>query len=129
MESKYFIFLKYVYNHKQSILLINKTTKRTSQAYKPAEAGWLKYTGSINNDLDGGLPLTLGARNYYYYIEDGSEYVAFLINPFALKNHVGSDAFVNSSPKYPDKKIALEKLARSLDENDNPVLMIVKLKC
>ena len=32
------------------------------------------------------------------------------------------------TPKYSEKKKALEKLANSLDENDNPVLMIVKLK-
>ena len=31
-------------------------------------------------------------------------------------------------PKYPEKKKQLEKLANSLNENDNPVLMLVKLK-
>jgi len=36
--------------------------------------------------------------------------------------------FKNSTPKYPEKKKELEKLANSLDENDNPILMIVKLK-
>jgi len=30
--------------------------------------------------------------------------------------------------KHPEKKKELEKLANSLDENDNPVLMLVKLK-
>ena len=30
--------------------------------------------------------------------------------------------------KYPEKKKQLEQLANSLDENDNPVLMLVKLK-
>ena len=30
--------------------------------------------------------------------------------------------------KYPEKKKQLEELANSLNENDNPVLMLVKLK-
>jgi hypothetical protein len=30
--------------------------------------------------------------------------------------------------KYPEKKKELEKLANSLNENANPVLMLVKLK-
>ena len=31
-------------------------------------------------------------------------------------------------PKYPEKKKELEKLANSLKETDNPVLIIVRLK-
>ena len=50
------------------------------------------------------------------------------VDAFELKSHVSSEAFKNSTPKYPEKKKELEKLANSLDENDNPVLMLVKLK-
>ena len=50
------------------------------------------------------------------------------IDAYQLKAHVASEAFKNSTPKYPDKKKALEKLANNLNENDNPVLMLVKLK-
>ncbi len=38
------------------------------------------------------------------------------------------NAFKNSNPKYPEKKKELEALAASLNENDNPVLMLAKLK-
>ena len=31
-------------------------------------------------------------------------------------------------PEFPEKKKELEKLANSLKETDNPILMIVKLK-
>lgn len=41
---------------------------------------------------------------------------------------VDTKAFKTSTPKFPEKKKELEKLAYSLDENDNPVLMFVKLK-
>jgi hypothetical protein len=47
---------------------------------------------------------------------------------FKLKVLISSEAFKNSSPKYPEKKKELEQLANSLDENDNPILMLVKLK-
>lgn len=50
------------------------------------------------------------------------------INAFELKAHVASNAFINSTPRYPEKKKALEELADSLNEDDNPVLMLVKLK-
>ncbi|HPI69017.1 MAG TPA: 6-bladed beta-propeller [Bacteroidales bacterium] len=44
-----------------------------------------------------------------------------------LKAHVASEAFKNSTPKYPEKKKELEKLAASLKDTDNPVLMLVTL--
>ena len=50
------------------------------------------------------------------------------INAFTIKNHVASEAFKNSTPKHPEKKKELEQLANRLNENDNPVLMLVKLK-
>ena len=48
--------------------------------------------------------------------------------PYQLKMYVASETFKNSTPKYPEKKKELEELAASIDENDNPVLMHVKLK-
>ena len=50
------------------------------------------------------------------------------IDAYIIKEHVASEASKNSNPKFPEKKKELEKLAASLDENDNPVLMLVKLK-
>jgi hypothetical protein len=45
-----------------------------------------------------------------------------------FKAHIASNDFASSTPKYPDKKKALEDLADSLSENDNPVLMVVRMK-
>jgi hypothetical protein len=75
----------------------------------------------LTNDLDGGpniLPLTT---------KDDNTIIA-LIDALKFKNHVNSEAFINSKPKYPEKKKELEKLANSLKETDNPVLVLVKLK-
>ncbi len=50
------------------------------------------------------------------------------IDAIKVKAHVASEAFKNSTPKYPEKKKELEKLANSLKETDNLVLMLVRLK-
>lgn len=74
----------------------------------------------IDNDLDGGpdiIPLTTKNDNT----------VISLIDALTLKRHVASEEFKNSTPKYPEKKKTLEKLANSLKETDNPVLVLVKL--
>jgi hypothetical protein len=51
-----------------------------------------------------------------------------LLSPYQIKAHIGTETFINSSPKHPEKKKELEKLANSLKETDNPVLMLVRLK-
>ena len=75
----------------------------------------------IFNDLDGGqniIPKT---------IKDDNTIIAW-IDPLKLKAHVDSEVFKNSTPEYPEKKKELERLANSLKETDNPVLVLVKLK-
>jgi hypothetical protein len=72
------------------------------------------------NDFDGGpniRPLTIKDDNT----------IAGLVEANQLKAHVTTKAFKNSTPKYPEKKKALENLANILKETDNPVLMLVKL--
>ncbi|HPI69015.1 MAG TPA: hypothetical protein PL003_07320 [Bacteroidales bacterium] len=43
-------------------------------------------------------------------------------------NHSKSETFKNIQPVYPEKKKEFEKLADSLKETDNPVLVLVRLK-
>jgi hypothetical protein len=78
----------------------------------------------IPNDIDQGPAF----QPFYCFQENGEEYLLGWVHAFKLKAHVVSDAFKNSTPKHPEKKKELEQLAASLDENDNPVLMLVKLK-
>jgi len=85
----------------------------------------LKYKPFLINNLDGGMPLT---ENIKYYSEDGEEFITTLINPLDLKLLISRNEFKKSIPKYPEKKKELEKLANSLKETDNPVLVLVRLK-
>jgi len=96
---------------------------------------WYSYIGSkkndfqvlINseqgliNDLDGGPNIWPKA------VKDDNTIISW-VDAIKLKAHVASEAFKNSKPKYPDKKIELQKLANSLKETDNPVLILVSLK-
>ncbi len=75
----------------------------------------------IINDFDGGL-------NFYPQTTLDNNTIINWINPLELKAHIASETFKNSIPKYPKKKKELEQLANSLNENDNPVLMLVKLE-
>jgi len=73
------------------------------------------------NDIDGGL-------NFHFETCLNDDIIISWLIPVTLKAYITSDAFKNSSPKYPEKKKELEKLANSLDKNDNPVLVLMKLK-
>jgi hypothetical protein len=81
----------------------------------------IKTDQGIINDLDGGpsiLPRT---------VKDDNTIIA-MVDAMKFKKHIASEEFRNSKPKYPEKKKELEKLASSLKETDNPVLVLVRLK-
>ena len=111
-ETSNFLFYCYGYDKKGRMLVYNKSTG--TQVEVDLKAG-------IENDWDGG-------PNIQFKMNKDDNTLFSWINAFDLKTYVASDAFKNSTPKYPEKKKELQKLANSLDENDNPVLMLVKLK-
>jgi hypothetical protein len=114
-ESKNFLFYRYDWKKRDNCFIKNKS----NGTQYLIDNG----TGMVN-DLDNGPNFIIQNT----VIVDGIEYLISWINAFELKAHVDSEAFKNPTPKYLKKKKKLEKLANSLDENDNPVLMLVKLK-
>jgi hypothetical protein len=115
-ETEDYIYISYGYQKKAKIALIDKKDKK--EYLLSSESG-------IPNTLDGGLNLT---RCMTYFTENDREFLVGLIFPYELKAHISGEEFKNSTPKYPEKKKELEKLANSLRENDNPALMLIKLK-
>ncbi len=111
-ETVNYIFYFYRYDRKGRMLAYNKLTN--NQIEIDSDIG-------IKNDIDGGPNIILKR------IKDYNTVLSW-INAYELKQYIESKDFKNSTPKYPEKKKELEKLANSLDENDNPVLMLVKLK-
>lgn len=111
-ETVNYIFYFYRYDRKGRMLAYNKLTN--NQIEIDSDIG-------IKNDIDGGPNIILKR------IKDYNTVLSW-ISAYELKQYIESKEFKNSTPKYPEKKNELEKLANSLDENDNPVLMLVKLK-
>jgi hypothetical protein len=80
----------------------------------------LLITG-LFNDIDGG-------PKFYPKFRMGEDRFVMSIDTYDLKRYVESDSFRDASALYPEKKRALEQLANSLSESDNPVLMVVTMK-
>jgi hypothetical protein len=121
-ETKHFIVLLFSYLDRSAISIIDKQTRKVFIAsMKKGEYS----EPNLINDLDGGMPF---GQDINYYNDNKSEYLVQLITPFDLKAHIATNEFITGNFKYPEKKKELEKLANSLNETDNPVLMMVTLK-
>lgn len=116
-ETNRFVVLRYSYNRKGSITLIEKKSKKSFLTFVENFE-----SGGITNDLDGGIDF----QPVSYLAENEQEYVIGFFDPYKLKIHVASETFEKSVPTYPEKKRELEKLANSLKETDNPVLVLVR---
>jgi hypothetical protein len=81
---------------------------------------WLMNCG-LRNDYDGGV-------NFYPRKMVNDSTLAMWVDAYKLREHVASEAFKNSTPKYPEKKKELEELANKLSDNDNPVLILCTFK-
>jgi len=118
-ETKKYFVLYYTFNKKGSLAFVDKNS------YKSFLICWeTNDQAGLLNNLDGGVRFLPS----YYYSNNNNEYIVSLLEPFILKKHVASEEFKNSTPKYPEKKKELEKLAANLKETDNPVLVLVRLK-
>ncbi len=111
-ETSNFLFYSYAYDKKGRFMIYDKSTGNQVE---------INEKEGIKNDWDGGPNIQLKMNR------DDNTLFSW-INAFELKAYVELDEFKNSTPKYPEKKKELENLANSLNENDNPVLMLVKLK-
>ncbi len=97
--------------------------KKTGETYfiNPSTIDDKVNPNGIENDFDGGM-------NFFPDTQINDSTLLMLIQPYELKSFLKLEDVKNYAPKYPEKKKELEKLANRLDENDNPVLMLVKLK-
>lgn len=115
LETKRYLYLLCAYKQNVRVGLYDKKNMKN----------YMVSGNGISNTIDGGVDFS---KCIAYYERDNMEYLVSIVYPYDLKNHVAGSQFKNSIPKFPEKKKAIEKLANSLDENDNPILMLVKLK-
>lgn len=88
---------------------------------KPSDTDNPLFTTGIYNDIDCGprfFPKTM--------VNDST--LVMSVKADQLKEHVASEDFRKSEPKYPEKKKQLEDLANSISDLDNPILMFVTFK-
>ena len=105
------------YNTTNALGIFNKKTKEFLFC-KPTSTDNPLFTSGLYNDIDA------GPRFFPMQMVNDSTMVMWF-DAKQLKDHTSSDDFKDVTPKYPDKKKALEYLAKTLSEFDNPVLMFV----
>jgi hypothetical protein len=81
----------------------------------------ISMSEGVIDDIDGGPSLQIRTT------KDANTLISW-IDAFALKNHVTSETFKKSNPKYSEKKKELINFVNNLKETDNPVLVMVRLK-
>jgi hypothetical protein len=81
----------------------------------------------ITNDIDGGIDLHTGKRTEQVICKYDT-YMYVPLWPFQMKEQVTFTHFSKSKVLYPAKQRALKTIINKLSEDDNPVLMIIKLK-
>lgn len=117
-----YVIMQHVFESAKYLIYSYRFDKKLRYDYfdKTKRKSFTFSSEGIPNDFDGG---PVFAPIY----QKNNELIGY-IHAYELLAHFASDAFKNFTPKYPEKKRELEQLANSLSENDNPVLMIVKLK-
>jgi hypothetical protein len=118
-ETNRFIGLVYRFEQKRVLALLDKVTKKSYLSYLENNGN-----GGILNNLDGGPSF----QTTISFEKDNDEYLVGFLEPLKLKSHITSSEFKNTNSIYPEKKKNLEKLANSIKETDNQILMLVKLK-
>ena len=92
--------------------------KKTDTKYK------LDVESELKDDLSGGPDFNI---EFLHNFCSGDRLFSF-VEAIALKKYVAGEDFKNAQVSDPKKKNELKKLADSLDETDNPVLIIVTPK-
>ncbi len=91
-----------------------------NQIYDKKEEGAYSYA-RVLNDIDGGM-------DFQPELAFNKNYIISIIDAFKLKEHVRSKSFNEVKVKDLEGKQRLEQLVNGLSEEDNPVIMIVRLK-
>lgn len=123
-ETHNYFIIAYNFNKKNFLAFIEKDSREFFSISTEHDGPAGLPLKAIENDLDGGFdffPKDL-------FEQDGSEYLVGMQNPFQIISHSESDEFKLANPADPQKKLDFSKLAARLNETDNTVLVIVKLK-
>jgi len=88
---------------------------------KPTDTDNPLFTSGLFNDIDDG-------PRFFPKWQVNDSVMIMWVSAKELKDHITSDDFKKGEAKHPEKKKKLERLANSLSEFDNPVLMLVTFR-
>jgi hypothetical protein len=111
LEVPRYIIYSYEYNRLRHRIFYDKSVNKKFE---------VDLKNTLIDDISGGLnfdPVFCSEGKFYSWVD-----------AIALKKHVQSDAFKDSIVRESQKKAELKKLADSLDDTDNPVLIVVTPK-
>jgi hypothetical protein len=114
-ETSRYVFYYYGTKDARNRILFDK---KTNNKYK------LDTESELKDDLSGGPDFNIEFLNNYC---SGDKLFSFL-DAITLKKYVAGEDFINAKVSDPKKKEELKKLADSLNETDNPVLVVVTPK-
>jgi len=123
-ETHNYFIIAYNFNKKNFLAFIEKDSREFFSISTEHDGPAGLPLKAIENDLDGGFDFF--PKDFFE--QDGSEYLVGMQNPFQIISHSESDEFKLANPADPQKKLDFLKLATRLNETDNTVLVIVKLK-
>lgn len=112
-------YLFYMYHNDKTLYLIilDKITHEKKNIFIAMDGDQPEY---INDDIIGGVDF-----EPKFCVDD---ILYSWVDALTLKDYVTSEKFKNSIVKNPEKKEDIKKLADSLDESGNPVLIVVTPK-
>ena len=116
METSRYLLYRYSWEKSTGSRILDKKTRELKGTTISSGSKTKWFTDDITGGVDFEPKFCIGG-NLYSWVE-----------ALTFKSYISSDAFKNSTVIFPDKKAALEKLAGSLNETDNPVLVIVTPK-
>jgi len=105
----------YIYNSVNGKFFLTLYDKQTGELTE-------NINTTLRNDYDGGMDIDM-----IPYMQNENIFV-FLFHPFEMKEKLTEEHFKEVKVAYPAKRDALKSMLDNLQDDDNPVLMIVKLK-
>jgi hypothetical protein len=126
-ETSRYVFYWYLTSESINGIIFDRKTEKKYSLYEINHNDDFKsqiQKNGLKDDLGGGPDFNIEFVHNYF---SGGK-IFSLAQAIALKEWVTSEEYKNSKVRNPEKKEALKKLAESLNETDNPVLIIVTPK-
>jgi hypothetical protein len=116
------LFFRIIFKESYYLICYDKGSQSASSMKTPFKLDINFPPPVFENDLDGGISVGPGRTN-----REGNLLI-YIYPAINFKKILTTEHFLNSKPIYQEKKEALEKLTSKVNEDDNPIIILVYLK-